>query len=246
MKTEAVLSVGMWSTGRHLQPLKQRLEAENIPVHIIEFDRSNLKKMRASDYARQYRSFFEARREQDIKFLTISHSMSTIYNQLADDSRIITRILMSPAPVLGIGEPPITFSEAVERASTLPMFLSSTLKPDKKLAEKFAVNCHAKQGLPWDLDVPPESRKTLFDIVCGIKVPKRENVHVIVGEEDKLTPQRIARALNRYHNGNSSPGTIHLFPRNDHYSVLQTKEVLDEVARIATNYASTYSSPVTA
>lgn len=222
MKTNNVTAVcvhGMWETSRFFQKWKPAIE-EKMPVETIDLNTQGNPSFCFSDYKNDVQSKLKQINAE--KIFLIGHSMGGLLVQTLEDKRIIGRGLVAPsAPqgTIGIRNLDLFFSLLRE----LKQLLSPLVKPTKFSCNRVGYNQHKKLGIPWNIEkCPPIPLITFLQVGLGIgtHTPKRENVHVVVGECDKLTPPSVAEMVASKHGG-----TLKVFPEHDHQSILHDTKV---------------------
>ena len=221
MKIASVFIHGMWGTKGDLEFWRQKLE-HKMQSKAIHLDRSNLDKITFEDYVNQVKRFCE-----DIsadKLVVIGHSMGGLLAQKVEDKRITKRILAAPAAprgILGIRN----FLQVLFLLGNLNRILfQSAFIPSYSCVQKILFNKSADE----EQYLQPESTRVFIEVLRGIYVPRRKNVEVFVGSQDRITPPGAVEKVAKYHGA-----PFKTFPEHDHCSICKDEEVADYVISLA-------------
>ena len=220
----AVCIHGMWGTSKRFDTWKPVIE-EHMPVRAIDLERSQ-RSIKYTDYVRQVEKFIQGINAD--KIFVIGHSMGGLLAQAAEDSRIVARGLVSPAPpnniFNGFGFLKRVLTEAgLSSLRQIDQIFTRYSRPTNKEAERIICNKHKDLGLNFDFNEAQKlSIRVYLEVAFGIgtKVPKRENVHVVVGSDDLLTEPRDVKKVAELHDG-----TFEIIPGQDHISLTYNKGV---------------------
>lgn len=227
MRTQRVVAFcipGMWGTHERFNTWKPVIE-EYMRVEAVDYERSK-RSIRYADCLRQVQDFVQKINAD--KIFVIGHSLGGLLAQAVEDSRIVARGLVSPAPprnvFSGFGFLKRVFSKAgrssLRQIDQVPL---GTVRPTNKEAERVVCNRHEVLGLEFDFNNSPRiSLRTYLEVAFGIGtcVQKRDNVHVVVGGEDLLTEPDDVRKVAEMHNA-----SFEEVPGHDHLSILSDKGV---------------------
>ena len=217
---KAVCIHGMWGTHRRFNTWKPVIE-EYMPVKAIDYERSK-RTIRYADCLRQVQK--SIREIKADKIVLIGHSLGGLLAQAAEDSRIIARGLVSPAPpgnvFNGFGFLKRIFSKAgLSSLRQIDQVVTGTVRPTNDEAQKVICNRHKALGLDFDFNNSPRlSFRVYLEVAFGIgtSVPKRGNVHAVVGSDDFLTEPHDVEKVAQLHGG-----TFEKVQGQDHLSILQ-------------------------